>query len=42
MTEIETLKGELLAAVAAATDLAALEAVRLDALGKKRPYIGSA
>ena len=35
MTEIETLKGELLAAVAAATDLAALEAVRLDALGKK-------
>ena len=35
MTEIETLKGELLAAVTAATDLAALEAVRLDALGKK-------
>ena len=35
MTEIETLKSELLAAVAAATDLAALEAVRLDALGKK-------
>jgi phenylalanyl-tRNA synthetase alpha chain len=35
MTEIEILKGELLAAVAAATDLAALEAVRLDALGKK-------
>jgi phenylalanyl-tRNA synthetase alpha chain len=35
MMEIETLKGELLAAVAAATDLAALEAVRLDALGKK-------
>ena len=35
MTEIETLKDELLAAVAAATDLAALEAVRLDALGKK-------
>ena len=35
MTEIETLKGELLAAVAAASDLAALEAVRLDALGKK-------
>ena len=35
MTEIETLKRELLAAVAAATDLAALEAVRLDALGKK-------
>ena len=41
MTEIETLKGELLAAVAAANsyhDLVALEAVRLDALWQKRAF----
>ena len=35
MTEIETLKAELLASVEGAEDLSALEAVRLDALGKK-------
>ena len=35
MTEIETLTAILLRSVAGASDLAALEAVRLDALGKK-------
>ena len=35
MTEIETLKAELLESVEGAEDLPALEAVRLDALGKK-------
>ena len=35
MTEIETLKADLLRSVEGASDLAALEAVRLDALGKK-------
>ena len=35
MTEIETLKAELLESVEGAWDLPALEAVRLDALGKK-------
>jgi len=35
MTEIETLKADLLSSVEGASDLAALEAVRLDALGKK-------
>ena len=35
MTDIETLETEMLAAIDAADDLEALEAVRLDALGKK-------
>ena len=40
MDEIETLRGELLAATTAAADVPALEAVRVDALGKKGRITG--
>ncbi len=35
MSELDTLRTELLAAVDAAADLKALDAIRVDALGKK-------
>ena len=35
MTDLDTLEGDLLAEVAAASDEAALDAVRVAALGKK-------